>query len=314
MRMVKGEEGAAAIVIAVCVSVLFGAAAIVIDAGDIWQERRQLVTATDAAALAAAQDEANGVNGCALTANAYLQANSDGSTLSSCTASPQAATGEVTIQAEIIVEHALAKVLGRDQTVVNASSTAEYGIPGGIYGLRPFALCSQSPGFMAWQESGHSTTQVFRITYDKDQPDHCGAPAPGNWGLIDFDGGANSNTDTQEWVQNGYPGLVTSPRWYFGDTGAFSNSLPISFIAGETIQLPVFDDVNTDSGSNTQFHLMGFVSVEIIAFDSNGPEASRYLDIRFGTGIASGLCCDNGSTDTGLRVVTLCAVEEHSSC
>ena len=35
-------------VIAVCSTVIFGAAAIVIDAGDIWQERRQLTVATDA--------------------------------------------------------------------------------------------------------------------------------------------------------------------------------------------------------------------------------------------------------------------------
>ena len=314
MRVLRNEEGAAAIIIAVCVTVLFGSAAIVIDAGDIWQERRQLVTATDAAALAAAQDEAMGVSGCSVSAGPYLEANSDGSTLTSCSATPQSVSGEVHVEAEIVVEHALAKVLGRDETLVEAASTAKYGLPGGIFGLRPFALCSQSLGFEAWQASGHSTSQVFRIIYDKDQPDHCGAPAPGNWGLIDFNGGANSNNETTEWVEHGYPGLVTAPGWYPGDTGAFSNTLPISFIVGEVIELPIFDDVSLGAGSNAEFHLLGFVSVKIVAFKSNGSQASRYLDIQFQTAVASGMCCDNGSTDTGLRVVTLCAVEATSSC
>lgn len=313
MRVLRNEDGAAAIVIAVCITVLFGSAAIVIDAGDIWQERRQLTAATDASALAAAQDEAAGVNGCEVSANPFLVANSDGASLVSCIATGTSVAGEVKVDGSITVEHALAKVLGRDRTVVDSSSTAKWGLPAGMFGLRPFALCNQSPGYEAWQASGHSTTQVFKIYYNKDNPDDCGADAPGNWGLIDFNAGSNSNSETSDWVANGYRGLV-SPGNHFGDTGAFSNTLPISSIVNQIIQLPVFDAVTDDGGSNVEFHLTGFVSIEIVAFKSNGPQASRYLDIRFTTAVASGVCCDNGSVDTGLRVVTLCAVENVSSC
>ncbi len=314
MRMVRGEEGAAAIVIAVCTTVLFGAAAIVIDAGDVWQERRQLTAATDAAALAAAQDEALGTDGCATSAGPYLDSNSPGSAVTACVASSSGVSGQVQVDGQIVVVHSLAKVLGRDQTVVDASSTAEYGVPSGVFGLRPFALCNQSPGYLAWLASGHSTTQVFRIYYDKDQPDHCGNDAAGNWGLVDFNGGSNSTSETSSWVANGYPGLVSAPAWYPGDPGAFSNTLPIGSLVGQEIHLPVFDDVNDSGGSNVQFHLEGFVSLTILGYKSNGPEAGRYLEIRFNSGVASGVCCDNGATDTGLRVVTLCAVEANSSC
>ena len=301
-------------VIAVCSTVIFGAAAIVIDAGDIWQERRQLTVATDAAALAAAQDLALGVDGCVVSAGPYVSHNSPGASMTGCAAVGNSVSGTVAVEAEITVVHSLAKVLGRDQTIVESASTAKWGTPSGVYGLRPFALCSESPGFTAWQASGHSTTQVFRIYYNKDTPDDCGNEAPGNWGLVDLNGGSNSNSETQDWVENGYHGLVSAPDWYEGDPGAFSNSLPISSILNETIQLPVFNDVNDLSGSNVDFHITGFVSVRITAYKSNGSQGNRYLDIQFLTAVGSGVCCDGELTDTGLKVVTLCAVEDISSC
>jgi len=314
MRRVRDEGGAAAIIVGVCATVLFGASAIVIDAGDIWQERRQLVSATDAAALAAAQDEAFGVDGCATRAGAYLEDNSPGSSMTDCTTTGTSSAGSITIDAEIVVTHSIAQILGRSDTTVTGASTAKWGMPTGLSGLRPFALCAESPGMQAWQASGHSTTQVFRIMYTKDQPDNCGGPAPGNWGLIDFDGGSNSNNDTKEWVEFGYPGVVTAPGWYYGDPGAFSNSLPMSTIVGEIIQLPVFDSFNGQGGANAQFYIVGFVSVYVAGYKSNGSQSSRYIDLQFQTSIVHGSCCTGGGIDTGLRVISLCAVEASSSC
>ena len=63
------------------------------------------------------------------------------------------------------------------------------------------------------------------ITYGKSAPDDCGANVPGNWGVLDFDGGANSSNDTKDWIEFGYPGLVTAPGTSPGDPGAFSNGL-----------------------------------------------------------------------------------------
>ena len=316
MRVVRkrNSDGAAAIVISVCITVLFGSAAIVLDAGDIWQERRQLVSATDAAAVAAAQDEALGINGCEASAGVYVLANAPEAVLTSCVAAGSGSGGQVSVAAEVTVVHALAKVLGRDQTIVRASSTAQYGKPAALLGLRPFALCAEAPGFLAWQASSHSTTDIFRIYYGKTSPDDCGGPAPGNWGLIDYNGGANSNSELKNWVQNGYPGVVSAPNWNSGDPGAFSNTLPISNIVGTTIQLPIYDDYNESPGAGAQFNIVGFVSVRITGYNATGPDASRYLDVQFLTAVASGVCCDDGTTDTGLRVVTLCAVEETSSC
>ncbi|MDG2112849.1 MAG: hypothetical protein P8N02_09585, partial [Actinomycetota bacterium] len=201
-------------------------------------------------------------------------------------------------------------------STVTSESEAEFGPLKAGTGLRPFGLCSQSPGFSAWQASGHSTTQVFRISYTKDSPADCGSSTPGNWGLIDFNGGANSNSELSSWVRYGYPGEVTIPDWYEGDPGAFSNSLPISTILDEQIFLPVFDQV-TGNGANASFHLEGIVAVKIVAYKATGSQSSRYLDIQFQTAVIAGGCCDDADgalLNTGLLGVQLCRFDDAGTC
>ncbi|MCP3936553.1 MAG: hypothetical protein GY708_14400 [Actinomycetia bacterium] len=308
------ETGAAAIILALSMTVLMGAAAIVLDAGDIWQQRRQLVGAVDAGALAAAAEFATGSDGCDDMADDYVVSNAPDTDSIICTASENGGAGQVTVSSSVTVTHALAQVLGRDSTEVTASSTARWGPATAMSGLRPFGLCEGSPGFEAWQASGHSTEDVFRIQYSKDQANACGGPAPGNWGMLDFNGGSNSNNETKDWVRYGYPGEVEAPQWIEGDPGAFSPSLPISDIVGDVIQVPVFDGYNGAGGANAEFHVIGFVSLIIVDYKANGQQAKRYLDVQFQSTIAAGKCCDGATVDMGTSVVGLCAVEDEGSC
>ena len=135
---------------------------------------------------------------------------------------------------------------------------------------------------------------------------------PGNWALIDFNGGSNPLSEIREWVRNGYPGEVTVPVWNEGDPGSFSGSMDIDAIVGEEVFLPIFDNA-TGTGSNSQFHLIGFVSVIIHGFKANGAEANRYLDIQFTTAVATGTCC-TGGVDGGVFAVGLCKVDNQGVC
>ena len=92
----------------------------------------------------------------------------------------------------------------------------------------------------------------------------------------------------------------------------FARDGPVSH-DGKEIQLPVFDEYNELGGSNAEFRIIGFVSVVIVDFKSNGSEDKRYLDLQFRSGVSAGRCCGSG-IDTGLRVVDLCAVDEYGSC
>jgi Flp pilus assembly protein TadG len=306
------ERGAVAVMIAIVLTLLMGMAAFALDTGNGWQTRRHLITATDAAALAAAETYAENGNGCVGVPSTFVSANLAAATVTSCAFTNVApGAGYVTVQAKTGLHYDFAGVIGFGDRDVHSSTTAAFGQPLGLTGLRPLALCDASTAYESWLASNMSTPFTVTITYSKSSPGDCGANVPGNWGVLDFNGGANSNNDTKDWVQNGYPGMVTAPSSVPGDPGAFSNSLNTALntlkTSGEVFQLPVYDSA-AGNGNNAQFSVIGFVSVVLIDYKATGPEASRWLKIEFRSGVAQGTCCSHG-TDTGTRVVFICAVD-----
>jgi Flp pilus assembly protein TadG len=311
------ERGAVAIIVAVCAIVLFGFAAYAIDAGNLWATRRNMVTVTDAAALGAAADYSVGLDGCSSSAPSLVSLNRSDATVESCTVSGGTTSdaGYATVRASTNVEYAFAGVFGLTDKQVDSATTAEWGIPSGVAGLRPFGLCLYAnPQLQSWLNlptGPTGTSSTIRITYGKSQPDACGTNVPGNWGVQDFDGGANSNADTKNWTRNGYPGVVSVGDNIPGDTGAFSNSLnsELAFLrsSGEFFALPIFDTA-AGNGSNATFHIVAFANVKLVDYRTTGNQASRYLDLVFSKGVLSGSCCGSG-IDTGARVVRICDID-----
>ena len=75
-------------------------------------------------------------------------------------------------------------------------------------------------------------------------PGDCGANVPGNWGVEDFDGGANSNSDTRDWIENEPTGPRDRARDDRSDPGASHEPVQRAGHAGlppEAFQLQVFD-------------------------------------------------------------------------
>jgi Flp pilus assembly protein TadG len=308
----RDERGAVAVIVAICAVVIFGFAAYSIDAGRLWTSRRHLVTTADAAALAGAKDYALGQAGCSSAVPTYVTANHPGATLVSCTPVVQDSTrGYVTVQAKASVDFSFAKIFGFTARDVHGTTTAQWGIPKSVGSLRPFGLCiDASDQLRQWLADPTGSSDVIRITYGKSQPDACGS-VPGNWGVQDFDGGANSNADTVNWTLHGYHGVVGVGDDIPGDTGAFSNSLNdgLSYLkdSGEAFALPVFDTAVGD-GSNASFHVVAFVFVRLVDFKTTGAQADRYLDLVFTRGVVSGICCAANGIDTGVRAIRICDV------
>ena len=94
------ERGSVSVLLAVCMAVVIGAGAIVIDAGQIWSSRRELVTAADAAAFAAAAAYAEYGDGCTSIAASYVAANTDSGSMASCTRTGSGTLGTVTVSVQ----------------------------------------------------------------------------------------------------------------------------------------------------------------------------------------------------------------------
>ncbi|MGQ0802908.1 MAG: hypothetical protein ACT4PI_03450 [Actinomycetota bacterium] len=304
--------------VAVIIVVVIACAAFALDSGAGWQAQRRIRTATDGAALASAGTYAAGGNGCATTDDTYVAANDSGATVTGCAVTAQSGStpGRVTVTAERTVDFRFAQIFGIDNVDVKSSTTARFGNANAASGLRPMGLCLYAnPELAAWLNLPSGPTAdsgTIRITYSKSHPDACGSNAPGNWGMLDFNGGSNSNAETKDWVANGYPGdIPLSPPNVPGDPGAFSTTISdeLESLIGTEFGLPVFDQV-TGNGSNTQFRVVAFVKVELIGFKTTGSQADRYLDLQFKIGTLPGGGCCGGNFNTGALAVDICAVDE----
>lgn len=304
---------------------LMGAAALAIDLGNAWLTRRDLITATDSAALAGAQEQAQGGNGCSAAATSFAELNSPSATFT-CAVNG----GYVTVNGTDTADVWFAGVLGFGTNSITSTTSALWAPPGAVTGLRPIGLCYD--GSAALQAlinnpppPGSST--IVRVDYDKDQPDACGgAMIPGNWGIIDFDAGGNSNADTRRWIEEGYPGpvvfadhTVTScsgdPHCYEGDTGAsagINGALSNLQASGIFFTVPVFNFVE-GNGANAEFHLMGALRVRLTSFAVNGNPNNRHFEFEVQPGLITGTVSGGSSGgDNNNSIIAICAVDPGS--
>ncbi len=315
----RDERGAVVVIVALVAIVLFGAAAYAIDSGNLWQTRRNMVTATDAGALAAASKFAVGQDGCSV-APQFLTANRSDATLDACNPSTTNTDGGyVTVSGHTNVPLSFAGVFGMTNKQVNSATSARWGIPSSATGLRPIALCiTSTPALEQWLNlpSGPTgpTTTPITITLSNSQPDSCkdsSGNVAGNWGLA-FGSGNNSNSDTVNWLANGYSTPVSIGDDIHANTGAFSGSLQSalqSLVDNHTwFALPVFDRVDGLNGNNASYHVVAFAFVQLVSYDVSGTQANRYITVNLDRGVIQGECCGSGP-DTGTRVVRICDVD-----
>lgn len=227
------------------------------------------------------------------------------------------------MRAETKVDQYFAGALGIDETTVVAAQSAMWGSVATppntpISGLRPLGLCAETlqdeSDFTDWQNNG-ATSDPIRITYSKSAPNDCAdsGGVSGNWGMIDFNGGSNSNSEAQSWLADGYDGPV-STGWYEGDPGALSGSHRSALqglkSSGETFSLPIFSDA-TGNGANAEFNLVAFPRVQLTDFNVTGKQSKRYIELVFIGGFSDGACCSAPDASVpdfnlrGTRIVTL---------
>lgn len=316
------ERGATATIIALTIVVLFGFGAFAMDLGKLWQDRRHVVNASDASALAAAQEYARGGDGCGF-ASGYVVANDPDAEVASCDPGVIFPThGYVTVKARTPVDFFFAGIVGVADQTVSSTTTASYQVAQTVRGLRPFGLCSSIAETMLTIGGAH------KVYYDKETQLLEGNPAlvcpentAGNWGLIHLAGGQRSGTDDlKEWTRNGYEGSVSAGTLP-GDTG-FRSALgkppggsPLDAIVStpgneRVFCLPVYSAVD-NPGNNADFTISGFAAVTLWSFEWTGAGQDAYLELRVED---PGLCAagdGNGPPvlDFGARTVRICAVD-----
>jgi hypothetical protein len=243
--------------------------AFAVDLGVAYNSKRQLQTASDAAALGAAAVYAKFPGTCAqLVANPAYQAQAQAAANKYKTANLAGATGstitatcnsqgelEVSYSATRSTETVFAKLIGIDSITTQRAASAQVDVPTSIdYGVRPFALCSADLPISA------SPTGVLEITPPGQA--HGGstcaaAQAGGNWWYVtcDIGGGLTSEGSPQNMataIVNGCTNKIqiVTPQDKTTST-SLSNSLTVDCSVGKPATATCLDgDTGNSSMSN----------------------------------------------------------------
>lgn len=307
------ERGAVLVIVCVTMVAFIGATAFAVDLGSAWESQRRLHTATDAAALATAQEYAGGNDGCNSTDDTYVTNNDDAASVTECQRVGTTAGGYVTVSAERPVDFHFAGVFGIDSTDVSSSTTAAYGSPLAVTGLRPIAICDKYPALLDWLDPPNGPTgpsEPIRIPFTKD--DLGCETAPGNWEWLDLDGGGGGASQLSDDLRFGSEESVTIPGLIEPKTGRVSSvGDDLQYLVNNEIEFPIpLFDLKTGNGNNARYHAVGVVTVKLTAFNSGGRQDDDFFEFIFTPKIIEGTCCGGGGLDTGTKVVNICAVDE----
>jgi hypothetical protein len=308
------ERGAVIVIVAVTMTVSIGAAAFAVDLGGAWASQRRLHTATDAAALAVANEyAANNDVSCINVADSFVDANDTEAEVTACEPHDNGGSGYVTVSAERPVDFHFAGVLGIDSTDVASSTTAAYGSPLAIIGLRPIAVCVYFPAIQEWlnePDGPLGPSEPIRIPFTKE--DLGCENAPGNWEWLDIDGGGGGANELAYDLRNGSEESVTIPGVIEPKTGRVSSvDDDLNYLFENEIEFPIpLFNLKEGTGNNTLYHAVGVATVKLVDWNVGGSQDDDFFEFIFTPKTIEGTCCSEGGLDTGTRVVNICAVDE----
>ena len=283
--------------VAVILVVLILIAALVVDVGYAFVMRAQLQNAADAASLAGVRELIAQRNQGESEEEARSAATSEAETFvdENCAGSGfEVAFGTIDENGEFVQQNSdvtatalcvrafrddgapagslslfFAPLMGMNSLSVSASATCEAAsnIMSINADLSPFAVYEGDvPGL--------GQTMIF---YDHQQV------APGCFGLLNLDGGSCGTPELLEWILNGYDGGITiDPELGYvmvdgspGFRAALKSALEERM--GDSLTVCVYDQV-TGQGSNAQFRIVCFLSIELISFRLTGK--NKYIEAR----------------------------------
>jgi len=331
-RASRDDRGAVLILVAVFSLVAIIFLAFVIDIGNQRQNRRQLNSGTDSAALALSQewiaDPANFTESYDCDSDAIgtrlIDNNDPGGVLPtwdcSLTEVVRYRSGVLTVESDEAVDYAFGGATGVDSGGTGSlTSVLIQPVVGG--GVRPVALCTNSFDTTGWStlydrsgspigfQNPTPAGDTFTLTNAFSGPDNGPCDVSGNWNsvLLRFDnecpgdednsGGA---TEFEDQYENGSPYDVAVNDCVTRKTGSGGlNSTDLQSIEGKVVWLPTFE--SAEGGGAGIFLVKGFLEVYVHAVNEpTGSTKEFVLEPR--RYLTSGVCCLVGD-DNAVRTV-----------
>ncbi len=250
----NSSRGQATVLTLVFLAVLLGMAALVLDIGSWYRADRNTQSTADSAALAGAQALPDDTSQAAGLASNYAAKNGGG--LDSVNFSTSYGPDD-TIQVAVkkSAPGIFSKLFGINSVNVGSKATArtslilsaKYVAPIVVKNTHPKLL--GTPGCPCFGKKG-TNTNITTIPLSRNG-------APGAFDLLNLDGskGGTSGGNLSNWMLKGYDHAALTAR------------------IGTTLLFPVYD-VIAGTGSNAQYHVIGWVGFYLMSYDARGSSGS----------------------------------------
>jgi secretion/DNA translocation related TadE-like protein len=265
----KTERGQATVLTLVFLVVLLGMAALVLDVGSWYRADRATQATADAAALAGAQALPDSTGDASSLAAQYADKN--GSGLNGVSFSNSYGPNDtITVQIKRPAAGIFTRLFGIDSVNVGSKASARTALISQARYVAPIAVKNTHP--MLTSCGGPCLGAQYTTTIPVSTTGAPGAFALVN--LLDQASGTSGASVLADWIENGFNGWLKIGG-YFSDPGVKFNSNGIQDAMQLRMQdhpvmlFPVYDTL-TGTGSNAQYHVIGWVPFHVISVDKNG--------------------------------------------
>jgi Flp pilus assembly protein TadG len=275
------ERGQALVIMVLFLVSLLGMGTLVLDVGSWFRSKRQLQSAADAAALAAAQALPNRPGDASGLAQQYATKNaSDLSSADYSIGSDVVPNDRITVHLTRNAPGFFARVFGVTSVQVGATAIAEAKMMAQAKHVAPITVRNTHPML------GGSGCPCFGPSNETTIPLRTGAP--GGFALVDLSGSGNGTTGNDtiaNWIVNGYPDYLPVGT-YLSDPGAkFNNSQiqdALNSRIGSELLFPVYDTYG-GGGSNAGYHVIGWAAfhLESTSLSGQGSLTGYFTDITW---------------------------------
>jgi len=312
MSRTRNERGQVIVLTVISLAALLGMAALVLDVGAWFREKRQLQASADAAALAGAQMLPDTPGTAINTAVTYADKNGGGVLASDVTiSSTNGSNDTIAVAAKKNQPGFFSRVFGVSAVDVGAKAKAIVGTPYSALHVAPMVVFCNHPLIQNCNNNGHTPQYHVPTTLNYDPSL---TPAPGAFGMLNLSGAQNPGTSTEaDWILNGYNQYLDVNKNYFSDPGAkFSSggqlqaALDAKMSSSDPVLLfPVYQTLG-GTGSNAVYYVIGWIGFYLQSYDIHGNSAT--LSGYFTTYIARGILASSGQggpPNYGVRTIQL---------
>jgi Flp pilus assembly protein TadG len=282
----KSERGQALVLTAVAMVMCCGMAALVLDVGNWFRDKRRLQGTADAAALAGAQQLPD--NASAAKAQALTYANQNGGDVAGADiviTSAYQTDDTIEVTGRRSDPGIFSGVIGISGANITAHAKARVGPPAQALHVAPMVVYC---GHSLIQNCNNNRMPQFNVDTSLDF-DTMGAP--GAFGMLDLEGGNGTVGASKEaaWISTGFDQYL-GLGLYRSDPGAkFSSSNiqnALDARIGTVLLFPVFKTL-TGSGQNADYDIIGWIGFNLTGYTVHGHSAT--LDGYFTQYIAQGI-------------------------